>query len=486
MSIGTTVKTIQDIMRKDAGVDGDAQRISQLVWMLFLKVFDDREAEKELLADDYRSPVPKKLKWRSWAKNPEGITGDELLEFVNNDLFKALKNLPASGANAELAAVVRGVFEDAYNYMKSGTLMRQVINKLEEIDFNRAADRHQFGDIYEKILSDLQSAGNAGEYYTPRAITQFIVDQVDPKLGEKVLDPACGTGGFLTCAIEHVRSKYIKSAKDETLLQANIHGVEKKPLPHLLCVTNMMFHGIDVPSNIRHDNTLSRPLRDYGPRDRVDVIITNPPFGGMEEDGIENNFPQSFRTRETADLFLVLLMTLLKPGGRAALVLPDGSLFGEGIKTRIKERLLEDCNLHTIVRLPKGVFSPYTGIKTNLLFFEKGEPTKNVWFYEHPYPPAYKSYSKTKPLTIAEFAPEKKWWTKRKESEQAWKVGIDEIKKRGYNLDLKNPNSPDDGPGDVDHLLPEYEKLLGQIAETRAKLKQELHQALTATARTAK
>jgi type I restriction enzyme M protein len=483
MSIGTTVKAIQDIMRKDAGVDGDAQRISQLGWMLFLKVFDDREAEKELLDGAYRSPIPKRHRWRAWAKDPEGITGDELLDFVNNELFKALKNLSGSGENAALARVVRSVFEDAFNYMKSGTLMRQVINKLEEIDFNRASDRHQFGDIYEKVLADLQSAGNAGEYYTPRAVTQFIVDQVDPKLGETVLDPACGTGGFLTCAIEHVRSKYVKSAKDEARLQASIHGVEKKQLPHLLCVTNMLFHGIEVPSNIVRDNTLARPLRDYGPKDRVDVIITNPPFGGMEEDGIENNFPQAFRTRETADLFLVLLMTLLKPGGRAALVLPDGSLFGEGIKTRIKEKLLAECNLHTIVRLPKGVFSPYTGIKTNLLFFEKGEPTKHVWFYEHPYPPGYKSYSKTKPLTIGEFGPEKKWWGKRKESEQAWKVGIDAIRDGGYNLDLKNPNRPDDGPGDVDHLLPEYESLLAQIAETRAALKKELQQALATTGR---
>ncbi len=354
MALGTTIKSIQDIMRKDAGVDGDAQRISQLVWMLFLKVFDDREAEKELLDDAYKSPIPQRLRWRAWAKDAEGITGDELLDFVNNDLFKTLKELPASGKSAALAGVVRGVFEDAFNYMKSGTLMRQVLNKLEEIDFNRQADRHEFGDLYEKLLGDLQTAGNAGEFYTPRAVTQFIVDQVDPKLGETVLDPACGTGGFLTCAIEHLRKRYVKSAKDEAKLQASVLGVEKKPLPHLLCVTNMMFHGIDVPSNIRHDNTLARPLRDYGPKDRVDVVVTKPPFGGMEEDGIEGNFPAQFRTRETADLFLVLLVTLLKPGGRAALVLPDGTLFGEGIKTRIKEMLLTECNLHTYRAAPEG------------------------------------------------------------------------------------------------------------------------------------
>jgi type I restriction enzyme M protein len=478
MAISTTIKSIQDIMRKDAGVDGDAQRISQLVWMLFLKVFDDHEAEKELLEDRYKSPIPSRLRWRSWASNPEGITGDALLDFVNNDLFKTLKELPAAGKHAALIGVVRGVFEDAYNYMKSGTLMRQVVNTLNEIDFNRASDRHEFGDVYEKILSDLQNAGNAGEFYTPRAITQFIVDQIDPKLGETVLDPACGTGGFLTCAIEHVRTKYVKDADDEARLQASIFGVEKKPLPHLLCVTNMMFHGIEVPSQVRHDNTLARPLRDYGPKDRVDVIITNPPFGGMEEDGIENNFPTNLRTRETADLFLVLLMTLLKPGGRAALVLPDGTLFGEGIKARIKEKLLDECNLHTIIRLPKGVFNPYTGIKTNLLFFTKGEPTTTVWFYEHPYPPGAKNYSKTKPLLLKEFDAEKKWWRKRKATDQAWTVSIDEIKARGYNLDIKNPRAVDDTPGDAQELLNEYMKTAAEVVKLRDALRVELQAAL--------
>lgn len=479
MAIGTTIKTIQDIMRKDAGVDGDAQRISQLVWMIFLKVFDDREAEKEMLDDGYKSPIPAKLRWRAWAKDPEGITGDELLAFVNNEVFPRLKELPATGKNAAVASVVRGVFEDAYQYMKSGTLLRQVVNKLEEIDFNKASDRHEFGDIYEKILGDLQNAGNAGEYYTPRAVTQFVVDQVDPKLGETVLDPACGTGGMLTCTIEHVRKHYVKSAKDEAKLQASIHGVEKKPLPHLLCVTNMMFHGIDVPSQIRHDNTLARPLRDYGPADRVDVIVTNPPFGGMEEDGIETNFPVQYRTRETADLFLVLLMTLLKPGGRAALVLPDGTLFGEGIKTRIKEALLTECNLHTIVRLPKGVFNPYTGIKTNLLFFTKGKKTADVWFYEHPYPSGYKSYSRTKPLRIEEFAPEKKWWDKRKENDHAWKVSLEDIKTRGYNLDIKNPRAVDEAVGDPEALLAEFTEADAAVKAVLAQLRDRLAEALS-------
>ena len=481
MSLSTTVKTIQDIMRKDAGVDGDAQRISQLVWMLFLKVFDDAEAERELMEDRYKSPIPETLRWRSWAADAEGITGEALLDFVNNDLFKTLKELKVVGKNAALAGVVRGVFEDAYNYMKSGTLLRQVINKLGEIDFNKQGDRHEFGEVYEKLLSDLQNAGNAGEFYTPRAVTQFMVDQVDPKLGETILDPACGTGGFLICAIDNIRKQYVKDAEDEATLQSSLQGVEKKPLPHLLCVTNLLFHGITVPSQIRHDNTLARPLREYGPKDRVDVIVTNPPFGGMEEDGIEQNFPSSFQTRETADLFLLLIMHLLKPQGRAALVLPDGTLFGEGVKTRIKEKLLTECNLHTVVRLPKGVFNPYTGIKTNLLFFEKGEPTKTVWFYEHPYPTGAKSYSKTKPLRIEEFAVEKKWWTKRKETDQAWKVSLKEIQDRGYNLDIKNPRAIDDGPGDADTLLKEYRAAEAEAGKIRDMLRDELAAALKGT-----
>ena len=478
MAISTTIKTIQDIMRKDAGVDGDAQRISQLGWMIFLKIFDDREKEYELLEDDYHSSVPERLRWRKWASDPEGITGEELLDFVNNDLFKTLKDLSLNPEIDRRGFVVREVFKDSYNYMKNGTLIRQVVNKINEIDFNRAEDRHLFGDIYEQILRDLQSAGNAGEYYTPRAVTQFMVDMVDPRLGEKFLDPACGTGGFITCAINNIRKNYVKSVEDEETLQRSISGVEKKPLPHLLCVTNMLLHGIEVPSQIRHDNTLARPLRDYGSADKVDVIVTNPPFGGMEEDGIESNFPASYRTRETADLFLVLIMHLLKDGGRGAIVLPDGTLFGEGVKTRIKEKLLEECNLHTIVRLPNGVFSPYTGIKTNLLFFTKGTPTKEIWYYEHPYPNGAKTYNKTKPIRIEEFEPEKAWWNKREKNEFAWKVSIDEIKANGYNLDIKNPSVVNNAHRDPEELLAEYRKLLTGIAETRNALKNELKAAL--------
>ena len=472
MSISTTIKSIQNIMRKDAGTYGDAQRIEQLGWMFFLKIFDDRELEAELMEDEYVSPMPEDLRWSNWATDAEGITGDALLDFVDNRLVRTLRDLPIEGQDAR-RAVIRSAFQDANNYMKNGTLMRQVVNKINEIDFNSSEDRHMFGDIYEQILKDLQSAGNAGEFYTPRAVTQFMVDMVDPKLGEMVLDPACGTGGFLTCAIEHMREQ-VKSTEQEATLQQSFMGVEKKHLPHILCTTNMLLHGIDVPAQIRHDNTLARPLRDYGPRDRVDVIVTNPPFGGMEEDGIESNFPATFRTRETADLFLILIIHLLKPGGRCGIVLPDGTLFGEGVKTRIKEKLLTDCNLHTIVRLPNGVFAPYTGIKTNLLFFTKGEPTTEIWYYEHPYPPGAKSYNKTKPISIKEFKPEKKWWDKREEDEHAWKVSIDEIKKRGYNLDIKNPNAPTDELGDPVELLATYQKLQSDICGVRNQLKAEL------------
>ncbi len=501
MALGTTIKSIQDIMRKDVGVDGDAQRIGQLVWLLFLKIWDDREQELELIEDDFASPLvdvtwmdggetytAKDLRWSTWAADPEGITGDKLLDFANGTLFPALKNMEigpkVEGDAAALVLrsrriIIKTVFEDAYQYMKSGTLLRQVINKMQaDIDFNDAKNRHLFGDIYEKVLKDLQGAGNAGEYYTPRAVTQFAVDMVNPQLGEKVLDPACGTGGFLACTIEHVRKHQVKTAKQEAQLQQSIMGIEKKPLPHLLCVTNMIVHGIDVPTGVRHDNTLSVPLRDISKRDRVDVVLTNPPFGGMEEDGIENNFPGEFRTRETADLFLVYIMEMLRPGGRAAIVLPDGTLFGEGVKTRIKEALLRECNLHTIVRLPKGVFAPYTSINTNVLFFEKGRPTDEVWYYEHPYPEGYKSYSKTKPMRIEEFEPEKAWWTDRKETENAWRVTIDQIRDRGFNLDIKNPNAAQDELEDPDVLLVRYRKEQDAAAQILEQLRNVLAEAL--------
>jgi type I restriction enzyme M protein len=468
-NLTSTIKSIQDIMRKDAGVDGDAQRISQLGWMLFLKIFDEMEDEWETIKEGYKSPIRNDLRWRNWAADEEGLTGDELLDFINNTLFPTLKNMKLRH-NKDAARMVRDVFEDSYNYMKSGTLLRQVVNKInKDITLDTKAERHAFNDIYEQILKDLQSAGNAGEFYTPRAVTQFIVEMIAPKLGETILDPACGTGGFLTNAIEYISTNSkVKSLEDREQLQNSIKGVEKKPLPHMLATTNLILHGIEVPT-IDHDNYLNKTWANWSEKDRVNIIITNPPFGGMEEDGVENNFPAQYRTRETANLFLSLIIHLLKDGGRCGLVLPDGFLFGEGVATRIKETLLEKCNLHTIVRLPNGVFAPYTGIKTNLLFFTKGQPTKEVWYFEHPYPEGVKNYNKTKPINIKEFDLEKTWWNKREENQYAWKVSAEELKKRNYNFDIKNPNSTEEqhqySSTELFHLLDDSFKLSQQLLD---------------------
>lgn len=477
MAISTVVKSIQDIMRQDSGVDGDAQRISQLVWMLFLKIFDDKERSDWELTSSYKSPIPEPLRWRNWAVDDAGMTGEELIDFVNNKLFKGLKELEWTEADDPRGYIVKQVFEDAYNYMKSGTLMRQIINKIDnEIDFARKEDTHVFNDIYENILRSLQSAGNAGEFYTPRAITKFIVEMIDPKLGEIVFDPACGTGGFLGDSISHVREKYVRSPEDEKQLQESIFGTEWKPMPHMLCVTNMILHGFEIPRHIRRGDSLSRPLRDYTNKDRVNIIVTNPPFGGVAEDGVEGGFPKQFQTRETADLFLVLIMELLKDGGRAGLVLPDGSLFGEGVKTRIKEELLNTCNLHTIIRLPNGVFAPYTSISTNLLFFEKGKPTKEVWYYEVPLPAGLTNgYTKTKPFSLSEMQVVKEWWNAREESDCAWKVSVDDIKGRNYNLDIKNPRKQsDEVSATVPELLQSMSTEVKEISELFNKLQDEL------------
>tara|TARA_R110001583_G_scaffold110248_1_gene259200 strand:+ start:2730 stop:4217 length:1488 start_codon:yes stop_codon:yes gene_type:complete len=483
MSISSAIKSIQDIMRKDAGVDGDAQRLGQMSWLLFLKVFDAQEEQLELELDDYRTPIPSGFLWRNWAADNEGITGEALLEFVNDELFLQLKNFIAPIDKNPRGYVVKAAFSDAFNYMKNGTLLRQVINKLNEIDFTDSKERHLFGDLYEQILKDLQSAGNAGEFYTPRAITKFIVAVTDPKLGESIMDPACGTGGFLACAFDHIKANYVKSGEDHQTLQKQIHGVEKKQLPHLLCTTNMMLHGIEVPVQIKHGNTLNKPLSSWD--DQVDVIITNPPFGGTEEDGIEKNFPSDMQTRETADLFLQLIIEVLNDKGRAAVVLPDGTLFGEGVKTKIKKMLTEECNLHTIVRLPNGVFNPYTGIKTNILFFTKGQPTQDIWFYEHPYPEGVKNYNKSKPMKFEEFETELSWWgdeadgfASRVENNQAWKVSIDEVIARNFNLDIKNPYQEAQEIHDPEELLTTYQAQQNDIAALRNQLKDILGAAL--------
>ena len=476
MSISNVVKSVQDIMRQDAGVDGDAQRISQLVWMIFLKVFDAKEEEWELEYDDYESVIPEELRWSNWADDDEGITGDELLDFINNKLFKELKEMELGVDSDPKAFLVKAVFEDSYNYMKSGALIRQVINKLNEIDFTASEDRHLFNDIYENILKDLQSAGNSGEFYTPRPVTQFIIDMLNPQLGEKVADFACGTGGFLTCAIEHLK-KQQKSVDDIKVLGKTIIGVEKKPLPHLLATTNLILHDIDVP-NISHDNSLTKNVRDLKESDYVDVIAMNPPFGGVEEDTVLTNFPNAFQTKETADLFMTVMMYRLSEKGRAGVVLPDGFLFGEGVKTKIKEKLLSEFNLHTIVRMPNGVFAPYTGINTNLLFFDKGKSTKEVWFFEHPLPKGYKNYTKTKPIKLEEFDLEKKWWNNREENEYAWKVSVEDIKARNYNLDFKNPNKEEEDLGDPKMLLEKYHEAKAEVSKLQESLIEELRKIL--------
>jgi len=436
-------------MRKDAGIDGDAQRLSQLVWILFLKIFDDREKSHELIDPSYKSPIPEELRWRSWAADREGMTGEELSEFIDKELFPKLKALSVRDENSP-AGIVRNVFADSYNYMKNGTLIRQVINKINDINFNKKDDRHQFGDIYEGLLKDLQSAGNAGEFYTPRPLTEFLVEMVDPKLGETVLDPACGTGGFLINALEHVRANgEVKTQAKETQLQESIRGVELKQMPHALAVTNFMLHDVENPTTIRHDDMLAqKALTEYGPSDRVDVVVANPPFGGVVADGVEKNFPTKYRTKATELLFLVLITHLLKDGGRAGLVFPDGTLFSEGVAAEIKKHLLETCNLHTIVRLPQGVFNPYAGVNTNLLFFTKGEPTKEVWYYHMQLPEGMKQYTKGKPIKHREFDVVREWWNKREENEYAHKVSIKQIQERNYNLDFKNPNG-----GDVVEIL---------------------------------
>ena len=483
MTVRTTVKSIQDIMRKDSGVDGDAQRISQLCWMFFLKIIDDQDQELELMSTDYASPIPEALQWRAWAADPEGITGDTLLDFVNDELFSGLKGLHLEGPGKARRAVVRSVFEDAYNYMKSGQLLRQIVNKINEVDFNNLSERQHFGDIYEQILNDLQNAGNSGEYYTPRAVTAFMVQQIDPRPGEVMLDPACGTGGFLTCAMRHMRDRYVKTPADEALMQASLRAVEKKPLPHMLCVTNMLLNGVEDASFVRHDNTLARPYTSYTASDRVEIVLTNPPFGGKEEDGIESNFPSAYRTRETADLFLALIIRILKKDGRAAVVLPDGSLFGEGVKTRLKEHLLAECNLHTIVRLPNSVFKPYASIGTNLLFFEKGRPTDEVWYYEHTVPEGQKAYSMTKPIRLEHLDACADWWggaarEGREETDHAWKVSIDTIRERGFNLDIKNPHTVAEDHGDPVELLAGLDAAEARAAELRDQLKSVLGEAL--------
>ena len=443
MSLNNLVKRLQDVMRNDAGINGDAQRIEQIVWILFLKIYDAKEQEWKLLNDGYQSILPDRLSWENWAKdNKDGkaMTGEALLNFVNNDLFPVLKNLPVSPQTPMNQRIVRAAFEDNNNYMKNGVLLRQVINIIDEINFEQYQERHAFGDIYENILKSLQSAGNAGEFYTPRAVTDFMVKMISPKLGERIADFACGTGGFLTSALK-VLEPQIQSVNDRILFNNAVYGIEKKALPHLLCITNLLLHDIDTP-NVHHDNALEKNVKDYTENDKFDVILMNPPYGGSEIEQIKTNFPIELRSSETADLFMSVIMYRLKKNGRVAIVLPDGFLFGaDNAKVAIKKKLIETMNLHTIIRLPHSVFAPYTSITTNILFFDNTQPTKETWFYRLDMPEGYKNFSKTKPMKLEHFNEVIDWWYNRQAIEvegfdKARCYTAQEIIERQYNLDL--------------------------------------------------
>jgi type I restriction enzyme M protein len=467
--LGSLVKSARDIMRKDKGLSGDLDRLPMLTWVMFLKFLDDmeviREEEAKLAGKRFRPAIEKPYRWRDWAAKPDGITGDELIAFINQEearlpdgskgpgLFAYLRGLQGSNGG-DRRDVIATVFKGTLNRMVNGYLLRDVINKLNDIHFTSSDEIHTLGHLYESMLKEMRdAAGDSGEFYTPRAVVRFMVEVTHPRLGEKLLDPACGTGGFLVESYLHL-AKQCKTVEQRRTLQADsIFGCEAKPLPYLLCQMNLLLHGLESPQ-IDPANALRFPLNEIGDRDRVDVILTNPPFGGEEERGILGNFPEDKQTAETALLFLQLIMRKLrrhpKPG-RAGLVVPNGTLFGDGICARIKEDLLKEFNLHTIVRLPNGVFAPYTSIPTNLLFFDRSGPTKDVWYYEHPLPGDRKNYTKTAPVQYDEFAPCLAWWKKREENERAWKVPAADILANGCNLDIKNPR----GQVDFEHLPPE-------------------------------
>ena len=478
MDLNNFVKRLQDIMRNDAGVNGDAQRIEQMTWILFLKVYDLKEEDWEFTIDNYKSIIPEELQWKNWAKdNKDGKapTGEELLNFVNNKLFPGLKNIGIDESTPMNQIIVKEVFEDNNNYMKDGVLLRQVINVIDEIEFDTQKDQHAFGNIYEKILKDLQSAGNAGEFYTPRAVTDFMAERLNPEIGEKVADFACGTGGFLTSVLNILDNK-VETVEDRLAYQNSIFGIEKKALPYMLCVTNMLLHNVDNPSII-HGNSFDRNVREYSEDEKYDVVIMNPPYGGSEKKSVQSNFPLDLRSSETADLFMSVIMYRLKQDGRAAVILPDGFLFGtDNIKVSIKKKLLEEFNLHTVIRLPHSVFAPYTSITTNILFFDKTHPTEETWFYRVDMPEGYKHFSKTKPMKLEHFDKTVEWWENREVIEidgfdKARKYSIDEIIANDYNLDLCGI------PHEEEEILPPKE-LIQQYQEKRASLNAEIDRTL--------
>ena len=472
------VKRLRDIMRNDAGINGDAQRIEQIAWMLFLKVYDAKEQDWEWDDEDYVSIIPEECRWRNWAVDDcSGTvkTGDRLLNFVNSTLFPTLKRLPVDVSTPIKKAIVQTTFADANQYMKDGVLLRQVINVIDDLDLGDYEESHAFGEIYETILKELQSAGSSGEFYTPRAVTDFMAKMINPQIGEQVADFACGTGGFLTSWLKELSAK-IKTTEDQAAYDASIYGIEKKQFPYMLCITNMLLHGIDVPK-IYHDNSLLKDVLDYTRDDQFDVILMNPPYGGNEKTEVKNHFPADLASSETADLFMSVIMYRLKKNGRAAVILPDGFLFGtDNAKVAIKKKLFSEFNLHTVIRMPHSVFAPYTSITTNILFFDRTKPTEETWFYRLDMPEGYKNFSKTKPMELKHFDAAVNWWNNREEInvdgfDKAKKFTAEEIAARNYNIDLCGY------PHEEEEILPPKE-LIQQYQEKRASLNADIDRIL--------
>ena len=478
MNLSNFVKRIRDIMRNDAGINGDAQRIEQMAWMLFLKIYDVKEQDWDMDEDDYQSIIPENCRWSNWAKDDRSgnaITGDTLLNFVNNTLFPTLKGLEVNKDTPIKKSIVKTTFEDANNYMKDGVLLRQIINIVDELDLGDYEESHAFGEIYETILRELQSAGSSGEFYTPRAVTDFMAKMIQPKIGEQMADFACGTGGFITSWLKEL-NKLVKTTDDQNKFDNSIYGIEKKPFPYMLCITNMLLHGVDVP-RIYHDNSLLKDVLDYTEDDQFDVILMNPPYGGSEKNDVKNHFPQDLASSETADLFMSVIMYRLKENGRAAVILPDGFLFGtDNAKVSIKKKLLSEFNLHTVIRMPHSVFAPYTSITTNILFFDKTKPTEETWFYRLDMPEGYKNFSKTKPMELKHFEPVMEWWNNREEItidgfDKAKKYTVNELSDRNYNIDLCG------FPHEEEEILPPKE-LIQQYQEKRASLNADIDRIL--------
>ena len=477
-SLGNFVKRLRDIMRNDAGINGDAQRIEQIAWLLFLKVYDTKEEDWEFDDDNYESIIPEECRWRNWAVDDgkgTAITGDDLLAFVNNKLFPTLKSIAVSKTTPINKAIVKTTFEDTNNYMKDGVLLRQVINVINELRLDDYEENHAFGEIYESILKELQSAGSAGEFYTPRAVTDFMAKTIQPKIGEKMADFACGTGGFIISWLNALESQK-KTIEDREAFDTSVYGIEKKQFPYMLCVTNLLLHNIDTP-RIYHDNSLLKDVLDYTEDDQFDVVLMNPPYGGNEKNEVKNHFPSDLASSETADLFMSVIMYRLKQNGRAAVILPDGFLFGtDNAKVAIKKKLMSEFNLHTVIRMPHSVFAPYTSITTNILFFDRTGSTKETWFYRLDMPDGYKNFSKTKPMKLEHFAPAIEWWSDRQEItidgfDKAKKYTAEELAERNYNIDLCG------FPHEEEEILPPKE-LIQQYQEKRASLNADIDRIL--------